>query len=427
MKKTITALLASGAMTYGAAYNHFDSYDINMFWDLGESIAGQYPLFDQDWVASRPLAPDYDPTNMSHADWWIQRYYDKAAGVADSDFDGLLDIEEYIFGTDATQNGWEQQEEFEGKPWLSLLPYPSNPEHRWGKIVQNPAGLRVLKYPSGKYELLVGIITGSRDVKYWYEGSTDLKTWKMLNIQSVRVKNGDVAGSISTQAEHTRLVATITKEEGDKYKCFRLVYGVNVPGAVATEWNDGKVWLKGTIPMSFFTNPDGEFDTFNNWHHRYCSGNWWGTYYIDESRIPAATAAIMAGTYDADGDGVSDLAEYAFGGSPVIDDSKHLDQLRIARRDDNIYLEFNINRDANDLDYWIEGSNNLLQWQPVTGNLAGWDAIQNDEVSVVDMETPVRVPYNAWMYRKMIVEPDMDFRFWRLRYKLSDEAPPIER
>jgi hypothetical protein len=153
-------------------------------------------------------------------------------------------------------------------------------------------------------------------------------------------------------------------------------------------------------------------DAYFQWHQRYYNENWWAEY---SEQAQAIKEEMRRGRYDSDGDGVSDFLEYVFGGSPLRKDGQHLDAVGLRFKEEGLHLDYVLNIDANDVEVWIEGSNDLQQWERATGS-----------ISIEDVDLSERVPYGAELYKRVVTQPDVDYRYWRLRYTWA-KGEPVER
>ncbi|MCD8483698.1 MAG: Ig-like domain-containing protein [Verrucomicrobia bacterium] len=72
---------------------------------------------------------------------------------------------------------------------------------------------------------------------------------------------------------------------------------------------------------------------------------------------------------DPDGDGISNLMEYALGGNPWLANTAQLPNLSFAQLDGELYLqlEVSINPEASDIIYVVEVSGNLIDWHSTEG------------------------------------------------------------
>jgi hypothetical protein len=227
MKRSIVGLFVSCSLLH-AGYTSYDWYDADSFWDIRETLVMEelIPPFGPE---PDPSDPGYDESEIGSPGWHVKQQRDIATGSADSDFDGLLDIEEYIFGYQSSANEGGYYDEV--GQWVV-----TNPD--WQREVQNPAGLHARASSQGGVELVCKVITGSTDVSYWYEGSHDLKTWKALSISSVKVLGAvgciedprfsdDPTNSCPNleasdlQGAQQWLAATISAQEAAKYRCYR--------------------------------------------------------------------------------------------------------------------------------------------------------------------------------------------------------------
>jgi len=84
--------------------------------------------------------------------------------------------------------------------------------------------------------------------------------------------------------------------------------------------------------------------------------------------LPTIAGAFTSGTFadlaDPDGDGVSNLLEYAFGGNPSSALSAPLPTSQIS----NLTLQITFTRARSDLTYVVQGSNDLLTWTDLSTN-----------------------------------------------------------
>lgn len=83
-----------------------------------------------------------------------------------------------------------------------------------------------------------------------------------------------------------------------------------------------------------------------------------------------ASKPAMVGTSgepgeDADGDGIKNLHEYAFGGDPLVPDAAHAGYPKIISSGENPTLAFQRDLTRTDLNYTVETSTNLTDWEPL--------------------------------------------------------------